>query len=77
MPSINKKSHQNHFLGALEIIGGRLIDKLLIYQKSYYILLNSAFLGWLSVESQPQNPEFRINPVNFHPCVSYLWNIIL
>ena len=20
------------------------------------------------MESQPQNPEFRINPVNFHPC---------
>ena len=22
----------------------------------------------LSMESQPQNPEFRINPENFHPC---------
>ena len=22
------------------------------------------------MESQPQNPEFRINPENFHPCVS-------
>ena len=21
------------------------------------------------MESQPQNPEFRINPENFHPCV--------
>ena len=20
------------------------------------------------MESQPQNPEFRINPGNFHPC---------
>ena len=20
------------------------------------------------MESQPQNPEFRINPANFHPC---------
>ena len=20
------------------------------------------------MESQPQNPEFRINPENFHPC---------
>ena len=20
------------------------------------------------MESQPQNPEFRINPKNFHPC---------
>ena len=22
------------------------------------------------MESQPQNPEFRINPENFHPCLS-------
>ena len=21
------------------------------------------------MESQPQNPDFRINPENFHPCV--------
>ena len=21
------------------------------------------------MESQPQNPEFRINPENFHPCM--------
>ena len=21
------------------------------------------------MESQPQNPEFRIDPENFHPCV--------
>ena len=21
------------------------------------------------MESQPQNPEFRTNPENFHPCV--------
>ena len=24
------------------------------------------------MESQPQNPEFRINPDNFHPCISEL-----
>ena len=24
------------------------------------------------MESQPQNPEFRINPENFHPRVWYL-----
>ena len=23
------------------------------------------------MESQPQNPEFRINPENFHPCLSH------
>ena len=22
------------------------------------------------MESQPQNPEFRINPENFHPCIA-------
>ena len=24
------------------------------------------------MESQPQNPEFRNNPENFHPCECYL-----
>ena len=24
------------------------------------------------MESQPQNPEFRNNPENFHPCAKYL-----
>ena len=24
------------------------------------------------MESQPQNPESRINPENFHPCKYYL-----
>ena len=24
------------------------------------------------MESQPQNPELRINPENFHPCISYV-----
>ena len=27
----------------------------------------------LSMESQPQNPEFRINPENFHPCQLDSW----
>ena len=43
------------------------LDRLKINQKSYYNLPNSAFWGWLSVESHPQNPVFRNNPVNFHP----------
>ena len=25
------------------------------------------------MESQPQNPEFRINPENFHPCSYYIF----
>ena len=28
------------------------------------------------MESQPQNPEFRINPENFYPCDDHL-NIIV
>ena len=27
-----------------------------------------------SKESQPQNPEFRINPENFHPCSMHILN---
>ena len=26
------------------------------------------------MESQPQNPEFRINPENFHPCADTFAN---
>ena len=27
------------------------------------------------MESQPQNPKFRINPENFHPCIYVKVNI--
>ena len=37
------------------------------YITSYYNLPKSAFWGWLSKESQPQNPEFRNKPENFYP----------
>ena len=43
------------------------LDKLKLNQKSYYYLQNSEFWGWLSMESQPQNPEFRNKSENFHP----------
>ena len=46
------------------------LDRLKINQRSYYDLPNSAFWGGLSVESQPENPEFRNNPENFHQCIS-------
>ena len=29
------------------------------------------------MESQPQNPEFRINPENFHPCLFLISQLIL
>ena len=29
------------------------------------------------MESQPQNPEFRINPENFHPCRHLIFGLIL
>ena len=45
------------------------MDKLKQNQKSGYYLQNSAFWGWLSMESRPQNLEFRNNPENFHPCI--------
>ena len=44
------------------------LGELNIHQKSYQNLPNSAFWVWLSFESQPQNPEFRNNPDNFHSC---------
>ena len=28
------------------------------------------------MESQPQNPDFRISPENFHPCVLNLITIL-
>ena len=50
-------------------LNGQLsLDELKINQRSYNNP-NSAFWGWLSMESQPQNPEFRNNPENFHPCI--------
>ena len=45
-------------------------------QRSYYNLPNSAFWGWLSMESQPQNPEFRINPENFNTCIIYKVDVL-
>ena len=43
------------------------LDYLKTSQRCYYNLPNSAFWGWLSMESLPQNPGFRINPDMFHP----------
>ena len=43
------------------------LDILKTSQRTYYNLPNAAFWDWLSIESKPQNPEFRINPENFHP----------
>ena len=56
-----QKSISSHLNGEL------CLDNMKINQRSYNNLPNSAFWGWLSMESQPQNPEFRINPENFHP----------
>ena len=49
------------------------LDKLKLNQRSHNNLPNSGFWGWLSVESQPQNPEFRINPESFHPFYCFDW----
>ena len=29
------------------------------------------------MESQPQNPEFRNNPKNIHPCMMYDYNEVV
>ena len=50
------------------LTGWMSFDRLKIHQRSYCELPNSGFWGRLSVESQPQNPEFRNNPENFHQC---------
>ena len=48
------------------LTGQLSLEKLkIINERCYYNLLNSAFWGWLSIESQPQNLEFRNNPETF------------
>ena len=42
------------------------LDKLKLNQKSYYYLRIQYFEA--DFLNQPQNPEFRNNPENFHPC---------
>ena len=48
--------HNFNFNGQLSF------DRLYKNRKTYHYLPNSVFWGWLSMESQPQNPEFRNNP---------------
>ena len=48
------------------------LDDLKIIKGNCYNFPNTAFWGWLSMESQPQNPEFRINPVKLSPMHSAL-----
>ena len=52
---------QNPELLNLQLGSGRLF----INKKTYYNSSNSAFLGGLSMESQPQNPDYRNNPETF------------
>ena len=47
------------------------LDKRKLNQRFHKNLPNSRFWGCLSVESQPQNLEFRNNPENFHPCIIF------
>ena len=57
-------------ISTISCLNGQLsLDKLKLNQRSHKNLPNSRFWGWLSVESQPQIPEFRNNPENFHPCL--------
>ena len=52
------------------------LDNLKINQRSYNNLPNSAFWGWLSMESQPQNPEFRINLEHYLPRILFIWTYL-
>ena len=60
-------SMPTEYFTILSLNGQLSLDRLKINQRSYYDTPNSAIWGRLSVESQPQNPEFRNNPENFHP----------
>ena len=62
---------------SVQLVNSLSIEKLKINERCYYNLLNSTFWDWLSIESQPQNPEFRNNAENFHPCPSLLDNVII
>ena len=80
-PELQKfKYHNPHYACKISTIfsldGWLSLEKLKINERCNYNLLNSAFWGWLSTESQPQNPEFRNNPEKFHPCLCSLsnWN---
>ena len=70
-PELKKLDSKNlqyaYKTSTISVLNSQLsLDDLKINQRS--LKPNSAFLGSLSMESQPQNPEFRNNPENFHPC---------
>ena len=50
-----------------------MMVNLKIHPRSHYNLcLTSLPNSAISMESQPQNPELRIIPENFHPCSYYI-----
>ena len=54
------------------IFNGQIpLDKLKLNQKSYYTCRIQHFEHQISMESQPQNPEFRSNPENFNQWTYY------
>ena len=55
-------------LTILSLNGHLSLESIKYTREAIMIFLNSEFWGWLSMESQPQNSEFRNIPENFHPC---------
>ena len=60
-----RNSNHAYKISTFFSLNGKLTLVILkVNEKCYYNLPNSAFLGRLSLKSQPQNPEFRNNPEN-------------
>ena len=78
MPTKYSSGIIEHEITILSLNGQLSLDRLHMNRKIYYNSSNSPFWGWLSMESQPQNPEFRNNPENFHPCIKkqVIWAIV-
>ena len=50
------------------------MEKVLYYLKAWPPHRRVCLIVLYHMESQPQNPEFRNNPENFHPCMFRLIN---
>ena len=71
MPSINKKCHQNHFLGVVEITGGKLYLEMSDFKKNRYgndyannfyaqvpLIFSLPIIGGRPVDSKPNKEGF-------------------
>ena len=73
MPSPLVCVRPNENISVFRVTGLKILGRVGIFL-NYFFLEKKFFLCNLkdiSMESQPQNPEFRYNPENFHPCNSF------